>query len=174
MGSSVGISKVEKSSDLRTAIEMATKYDSRILIEQGVVAREVEVAVLGNAVVQTSLPGEVIKDVAFYDYKAKYIDNQITMSIPAKLPENVIKTLRRYSEIAYRAVAGVGLSRCDFFVTADEKIYLNEINAIPGFTPFSMYPLLWENMGLAYSELIEKLVDLALEAFVSRENKLRD
>jgi D-alanine-D-alanine ligase len=82
--------------------------------------------------------------------------------------------MRKYAEIAYRAVAGMGLSRCDFFMTADQEIYLNEINAIPGFTQFSMYPLLWENMGLAYADLIEKLVDLALEAFAIRESKLAD
>ena len=82
----------------------------------------------------TTLPGEVIKDVAFYDYKAKYIDNQITMAIPASIPEATMAAMRKYAEIAYRAVAGMGLSRCDFFMTADQEIYLNEINAIPGFT----------------------------------------
>ncbi|GAB2022745.1 D-alanine--D-alanine ligase [Pseudolactococcus yaeyamensis] len=174
MGSSVGISKVASESDLRSAIEEALKFDSRILIEQGLDAREIEVAVLGNSDVMTTLPGEVVKDVAFYDYKAKYIDNQITMAIPASIPEETAAAMRKYAEIAYRAVAGTGLSRCDFFMTADQEIYLNEINAIPGFTQFSMYPLLWENMGLDYSDLIEKLVELALEAFNIRESKLSD
>ncbi|GFH42560.1 D-alanine--D-alanine ligase [Lactococcus hodotermopsidis] len=174
MGSSVGISKVETASELRAAIDEAIKFDSRILIEQGVNAREIEVAVLGNNDVQTTMSGEVVKDVAFYDYKSKYIDNQITMAIPAEIPENVAEKMRKFAETAYRAVAGTGLSRCDFFMTADEQIYLNEINAIPGFTQFSMYPLLWENMGLAYSDLIEKLVELAFETFKARESKLEN
>lgn len=174
MGSSVGISKVDGEADLAPAILEALKYDSRILIEQGLEAREIEVAVLGNSEVLTTLPGEVVKEVAFYDYQAKYIDNQITMAIPASIPEETMVAMRKYAEIAYRAVAGMGLSRCDFFMTADQQIYLNEINAIPGFTQFSMYPLLWENMGLAYSDLIEKLVALALEAFDIRESKLAD
>lgn len=172
MGSSVGISKVDSEIDLRAAIDEAAKFDSRILIEQGLDAREIEVAVLGNSDVQTTLPGEVVKDVAFYDYKSKYIDNQITMAIPAAIPETIMAEMRKFAAIAYRAVAGMGLSRCDFFMTADGKIYLNEINAIPGFTQFSMYPLLWENMGLSYPDLIEKLVDLAIEAFEVRESKL--
>lgn len=172
MGSSVGISKVSAETDLSDAILEALKYDSRILIEQGVVAREIEVAVLGNSEVLTTLPGEVVKDVAFYDYQAKYVDNQITMAIPATISETAATKMRQYAEIAYRAVAGTGLSRCDFFMTADGQLYLNEINAIPGFTQFSMYPLLWENMGLSYSELIEKLVGLALEIFDRREHKL--
>ncbi|MDR1606139.1 MAG: D-alanine--D-alanine ligase [Streptococcaceae bacterium] len=174
MGSSVGISKVDRQEDLRAAIDEALKFDSRILIEQGVDAREIEVAVLGNEQVTTTWPGEVVKDVAFYDYQSKYIDNQITMAIPANIPEAVMVDMRQQAEKAYRAVAGTGLSRCDFFMTADGQIYLNEINAIPGFTQFSMYPLLWENMGLSYADLIDRLVALAIEAFETRESKLQN
>lgn len=172
MGSSVGISKSENQAELRASLGLAFKYDSRVLVEQGVTAREIEVGLLGNTDVKSSLPGEVVKDVAFYDYQAKYIDNKITMAIPAQLPEGVVNTMRQNAEIAFRAIGGLGLSRCDFFYTEDGQVFLNELNTMPGFTQWSMYPLLWENMGLAYPDLIEKLVGLAEEAFAKREAHL--
>ena len=172
MGSSVGISKSDNQEELRSSLELAFKYDSRVLVEQGVTAREIEVGLLGNADVKSSLPGEVVKDVAFYDYQAKYIDNKITMAIPAQLPEGVVNTMRQNAETALRAIGGLGLSRCDFFYTEDGQVFLNELNTMPGFTQWSMYPLLWENMGLAYPDLIEKLVRLAEEAFAKREAHL--
>ncbi|KJQ59023.1 D-alanine--D-alanine ligase [Streptococcus gordonii] len=172
MGSSVGISKSDNQEELRASLELAFKYDSRVLVEQGVTAREIEVGLLGNADVKSSLPGEVVKDVAFYDYQAKYIDNKITMAIPAQLPEVVVNTMRQNAETAFRAIGGLGLSRCDFFYTEDGQVFLNELNTMPGFTQWSMYPLLWENMGLAYPDLIEKLVRLAEEAFAKREAHL--
>lgn len=172
MGSSVGISKSDDQEELRVSLELAFKYDSRVLVEQGVTAREIEVGLLGNADVKSSLPGEVVKDVAFYDYQAKYIDNKITMAIPAQLPEGVVNTMRQNAETAFRAIGGLGLSRCDFFYTEDGQVFLNELNTMPGFTQWSMYPLLWENMGLAYPDLIEKLVRLAEEAFAKREAHL--
>ena len=172
MGSSVGISKSDNQEELRASLELAFKYDSRVLVEQGVTAREIEVGLLGNADVKSSLPGEVVKDVAFYDYQAKYIDNKITMAIPAQLPEGVVNTMRQNAETAFRAIGGLGLSRCDFFYTEDGQVFLNELNTMPGFTQWSMYPLLWENMGLAYPDLIEKLVGLAEEAFAKREAHL--
>ena len=168
MGSSVGISKSDNQEELRASLELAFKYDSRVLVEQGVTAREIEVGLLGNADVKSSLPGEVVKDVAFYDYQAKYIDNKITMAIPAQLPEGVVNTMRQNAETAFRAIGGLGLSRCDFFYTEGGQVFLNELNTMPGFTQWSMYPLLWENMGLAYPDLIEKLVRLAEEAFAKR------
>ena len=172
MGSSLGISKSDNQEELRASLELAFKYDSRVLVEQGVTAREIEVGLLGNADVKSSLPGEVVKDVAFYDYQAKYIDNKITMAIPAQLPEGVVNTMRQNAETAFRAIGGLGLSRCDFFYTEDGQVFLNELNTMPGFTQWSMYPLLWENMGLAYPDLIEKLVRLAEEAFAKREAHL--
>ena len=172
MGSSVGISKSDNQEELRVSLELAFKYDSRVLVEQGVTAREIEVGLLGNADVKSSLPGEVVKDVAFYDYQATYIDNKITMAIPAQLPEGVVNTMRQNAETAFRAIGGLGLSRCDFFYTEDGQVFLNELNTMPGFTQWSMYPLLWENMGLAYPDLIEKLVRLAEEAFAKREAHL--
>ncbi len=172
MGSSVGISKSENQAELRASLDLAFKYDSRVLVEQGVTAREIEVGLLGNVDVKSSLPGEVVKDVAFYDYQAKYIDNKITMAIPAQLPEGVVNTMRQNAETAFRALGGLGLSRCDFFYVEDGQVFLNELNTMPGFTQWSMYPLLWENMGLAYPDLIEKLVRLAEEAFAKREAHL--
>ena len=172
MGSSVGISKAENEGQLRDSIQLALRYDSRILIEQGVVAREIEVGILGNQDVKTTLPGEVVKDVDFYDYQAKYIDNKITMDIPAKMEEADMELMRMYASQAFRALGGCGLARCDFFLTADGQIYLNELNTMPGFTQWSMYPLLWENMGLAYPDLIEELVRLGQEMFVKRESHL--
>lgn len=172
MGSSVGISKAENQAELRSAIGLAFRYDSRLLVEQGVDAREIEVGLLGNAEIQTTLPGEVIKDVAFYDYDAKYIDNKISMAIPADLPVTVVEQLRSYAAAAFRAIGGCGLSRCDFFLTERGEIFLNELNTMPGFTQWSMYPLLWDNMGLAYPDLIEKLVVLAREVFDKREQHL--
>ena len=138
MGSSVGISKSDNQEELRSSLELAFKYDSRVLVEQGVTAREIEVGLLGNADVKSSLPGEVVKDVAFYDYQAKYIDNKITMAIPAQLPEGVVNTMRQNAETAFRAIGGLGLSRCDFFYTEDGQVFLNELNTMPGFTQWSM------------------------------------
>lgn len=172
MGSSVGISKADDEPSLRSAIDLALKYDSRILIEQGVTAREIEVGLLGNTHVKTTEAGEVVKDVAFYDYQAKYIDNKITMAIPAEIDNQVMSQMRDYASRAFRAIGGCGLSRCDFFMTEDGSIYLNELNTMPGFTQWSMYPLLWENMGLAYPDLIEELVILAKEMFTKRESHL--
>ena len=172
MGSSVGISKSENQEELRAALDLAFKYDSRVLVEQGVNAREIEVGLLGNYDVKSTLPGEVVKDVAFYDYEAKYIDNKITMDIHAKISDEVISVMRTNAETAFRALGGQGLARCDFFYTEEGDIFLNELNTMPGFTQWSMYPLLWENMGLPYSELIEKLVNLAEEAFAKREAHL--
>ena len=172
MGSSVGISKSENQAELRSSLDLAFKYDSRVLVEQGVTAREIEVGLLGNVDVKSTLSGEVVKDVAFYDYEAKYIDNKITMDIPAKIPEEVVSLMRQNAEAAFRALGGLGLSRCDFFYTEHGQVFLNELNTMPGFTQWSMYPLLWENMGLAYPDLIEKLVGLAEEAFAKREAHL--
>jgi D-alanine-D-alanine ligase len=172
MGSSVGISKVDRPEDLQAALDEGFKWDTRLLIEKGVNAREIEVAVLGNADVNSTDPGEVVKDVAFYDYNSKYIDNKIEMQIPAKVDADVMTVMRRNAEKAYRAVGGRGMSRVDFFLTDQGEIFLNEINAIPGFTQFSMYPLLWENMGLNYADLIDTLIALAKEAFETRESHL--
>ncbi|WP_142431102.1 D-alanine--D-alanine ligase [Enterococcus faecalis] len=169
MGSSVGISKAENREELQEALEEAFRYDARAIVEQGIEAREIEVAILGNEDVRTTLPGEVVKDVAFYDYDAKYINNTIEMQIPAHVPEEVAHQAQEYAKKAYIMLDGSGLSRCDFFLTSKNELFLNELNTMPGFTDFSMYPLLWENMGLKYSDLIEELIQLALNRFKQRQ-----
>lgn len=170
MGSSVGISKAENREELQNALEEAYRYDSRAIVEQGIEAREIEVAILGNEDVRTTLPGEIVKDVDFYDYNSKYIDNQITMQIPAEVPEEVHQKAQEFAKKAYTILDGSGLSRCDFFLTSKNELFLNELNTMPGFTEFSMYPLLWENTGLKYSDLIEELIQLALNRFKQRQS----
>ncbi|MDR0845974.1 MAG: D-alanine--D-alanine ligase [Lactobacillales bacterium] len=170
MGSSVGISKIEKREDLEPAIDLAFKFDNRVMIEKGAHVREIEVAVLGNYDAKASLPGEIVKDVEFYDYSSKYLDNKIIMDIPAKISEETTKKIQEYAVKAYNALDCSGLTRCDFFLTQDNQIYLNEVNTMPGFTPFSMYPVMWEKMGVSNAELIERLIGYACERFELRKS----
>lgn len=163
LGSSIGISKCSNEVELKEGIKEAFQFDRKLVIEQGVNAREIEVAVLGNDYPEATWPGEVVKDVAFYDYKSKYKDGKVQLQIPADLDEDVQLTLRNMALEAFKATDCSGLVRADFFVTEDNQIYINETNAMPGFTAFSMYPKLWENMGLSYPELITKLIELAKE-----------
>ena len=163
LGSSVGISKCNDEEELKQGIEEAFQFDRKLVIEQGINAREIEVAVLGNDYPETTWPGEVVKDVAFYDYKAKYKDGKIKLDIPADLNDDVKMTLRNMAVEAFKATDCSGLLRTDFFVTEDNQIFINETNAMPGFTAYSMYPSLWENMGVSYAELISKLIVLAKE-----------
>lgn len=173
MGSSVGISKATDATELVAAIEKAFEYDSRVVVEQGIEAREVEVAILGNADVHASVPGEIVKKVDFYDYEEKYINNTVELNIPAVLPDELVEKLQEYAAIAFRALDGSGLSRCDFFVTSNNEIYINEVNTMPGFTQFSMYPLLWEHAGLKYSDLVEELIQLALKRYAGKINHVQ-
>ena len=168
MGSSVGISKATNREELTAAIEEALKYDRRIVVEQGIDAREVEVAVLGNDEVNTSVVGEVVKQAGFYDYNEKYINNTTTLQIPAAIPEEVSAKIREYAETAFRAIDGSGLTRCDFFLTETNEVFINEVNTMPGFTQFSMYPKLWEAMGISYKDLVEELIQLALKRYNDR------
>ena len=163
LGSSIGISKCSNEAELKEGIKEAFQFDRKLVIEQGVNAREIEVAVLGNDYPEATWPGEVVKDVAFYDYKSKYKDGKVQLQIPADLDEDVQLTLRNMALEAFKATDCSGLVRADFFVTEDNQIYINVTNAMPGFTAFSMYPKLWENMGLSYPELITKLIELAKE-----------
>lgn len=173
MGSSVGISKATTREELLSAIEKAFEYDSRVVVEQGVEAREIEVAILGNADVNASVPGEIVKKVDFYDYEEKYINNTVELNIPAELPEDLVEKLQEYAATAFRTLDGSGLSRCDFFVTSNNEIYLNEVNTMPGFTQFSMYPLLWEHAGLKYSDLVEELIQLALKRYAGKITRVQ-
>ena len=168
MGSSVGISKAENREELQNALQEAYRYDTRAIVEQGIEAREIEVAVLGNEDVRTTMPGEIVKDVAFYDYNSKYIDNRIEMQIPAQIPEETQAKAQEFAKKAYTMLGGSGLSRCDFFLTNKNELFLNELNTMPGFTEFSMYPLLWEKTGLPYGDLIDRIDPIRDESFQSK------
>lgn len=174
MGSSVGISKAENREELQNALHEAYKYDTRAIVEQGIEAREIEVAILGNEDVRTTVPGEIVKDVAFYDYNSKYIDNKIVMQIPAEIPEDVQQKAQDYAKNAYILLGGSGLSRCDFFLTNKNELFLNELNTMPGFTQFSMYPSLWDKMGLKYGDLIEELIQLGMNRYNQRHEFLTE
>lgn len=174
MGSSVGITKAENREELQNALQEAYRYDTRAIVEQGIEAREIEVAVLGNEDVRTTMPGEIVKDVAFYDYNSKYLDNKIEMQIPAQIPEETQAKAQEFAKKAYTMIGGSGLSRCDFFLTNKNELFLNELNTMPGFTEFSMYPLLWEKTGLPYGDLIEELIQLGVNRFKQRQAFLTD
>jgi D-alanine-D-alanine ligase len=169
LGSSVGISKAHDRKELGPAIEEAAKFDRKIVIEQGVggrkqKAREIECSVLGNDQPAASLPGEIVPSTEFYDYNAKYLDEGSQLIIPAKLSKSETKEVQRLAIGAFKAVDCSGLARVDFLMEPkSRKIYLNEINTMPGFTAISMYPKLWAASGLSYPDLIERLIHLGLE-----------
>lgn len=169
LGSSVGISKAHNRKELGPAIEEAAKFDRKIVIEQGVggkkkKAREIECSVLGNDDAAASIPGEIVPSTEFYDYNAKYLDEGSQLLIPAKLTKSEIKKVQELAVRAFKAVDCSGLARVDFLMDpATRKIYLNEINTMPGFTSISMYPKLWAASGLAYADLIDRLIQLGIE-----------
>lgn len=163
-GSSVGISKVTYPEKLEEAIAKALEYDSKVIIEEFVEGREIEISVLGNKYPKASLPGEIMPGAEFYDYDAKYISNCSKLEIPAKMSPSQIKEIQKCAVELYKALGCSGLSRVDFFLTKkSQEFYLNEINTMPGFTSISMYPKMWEASGLPYSQLIDQLIELALE-----------
>jgi D-alanine-D-alanine ligase len=164
MGSSVGVSKCMNRSDLIEGLLDAVQYDRRVMVEKGLDAREIEVSVLGNEVVEASIPGEILPGDEFYSYRAKYIDDTSELIIPAPLDEDLTEEIRTMAIRAYKAVDGAGMARVDFLLDQESgKPYVNELNTIPGFTSISMYPKLWEASGLAYSELLDRLIELGLE-----------
>ncbi len=169
-GSSVGISKCTNRKELEAAFAEAFQFDRKVIIEQGVAAREVEIAVLGNDDPQCSVVGEIVPKKDFYDYKAKYEDDSTVLIIPADIKEEEYAQIRDGAVKAFKALDCSGLVRADFFLTRDGKALINEVNTMPGFTPVSMFPLLWKESGLEYSALIERLVDLAKERFAEKQN----
>ncbi|MDB5084733.1 MAG: ddl [Bacilli bacterium] len=172
LGSSVGISKANNRNELIVAINTAGEYDRRIIVEEGINAREIEVAVLGNDNPRASVPGEVIPGADFYDYNDKYMDGKTQYDIPAKLSDELIARIQQQAIAAYQAVDGAGLARVDFFLEKEtHRILINEINTFPGFTRYSMYPKLWEATGLSYSELLAQLIRLALERHADKHRK---
>lgn len=164
MGSSVGVSKVHGPDDFAEAVALAAGYDEWVVVEEGVAAREIEVGVLGNAAARTSVPGEIVSSHEFYDYEDKYLDGTCDLVIPAPLDEATTVAVQELALEAYRVLRCDGLARVDFFLEEGGRgLLVNEVNTIPGFTPASMYPRLWEASGVPYPDLIDELVRLAVE-----------
>lgn len=169
LGSSVGISKCRNRAELDTAFSEAFQFDRKVIIEEGVTAREIEIAVLGNDAPECSVAGEIVPKKDFYDYKAKYEDGETALIIPAEIPEDVYAVMKDMAIRAFKSLDCSGLVRADFFLTQDGKVLINEVNTMPGFTPFSMFPLLWKHTGVEYPQLIERLVDLAKERHAEKQ-----
>lgn len=164
LGSSVGISKCRNRSQLEAALDSAASYDRRIIVEAGVVAKELECAVLGNDNPQASVVGEITYQSDFYDYETKYTDGKASWIIPAELPAAIVEQIREMAVRAFTAIDAAGLARVDFFyVESTGEVLLNEINTLPGFTAFSMYPQMWAASGIAFPELVDRLIELAME-----------
>ncbi|KPK48156.1 MAG: hypothetical protein AMJ77_00870 [Dehalococcoidia bacterium SM23_28_2] len=162
-GSSVGTVKARTREDLADALAEAFRYDRKVIVEQAIEGRHIECSVLGNDDPQASPPGEIVFAREFYDYVAKYEDPRTRLIIPAELPPEVSERLRALAIAVFKAIDCAGMGRVDFFLTRDGRAYVNEINTIPGFTPMSMYPKLWEAAGLSYTDLISRLIELGLE-----------
>jgi D-alanine-D-alanine ligase len=167
-GSSVGITKVHSREDLSAAFSLAFGYDRKVLVEKAVDAREIECAVLGNDDPDASPLGEVRYAREFYDYEAKYLDPNTELIVPAQVPFETERRIRELAVRGYRAIDCAGMGRMDFFLTNDGDVFIDEVNTVPGFTPGSMYPRLWQQAGLSYAGLIERLVELALERHKER------
>ena len=164
LGSSVGMTKVHSRAELGPALDLAAEFAMKIMVERAVSAREIEVSVLGNHDPRASIPGEIVPHREFYDYAAKYLEEGTQLLIPAKLKKSEVKKVQAMAVTAFRALELSGMARVDFFIEKrGGKIFLNEVNTIPGFTSISMYPKLWEANGIPFRELISKLIDLALE-----------
>ena len=164
LGSSVGMTKVHSRAELGPALDLAAEFAMKIMVERAVSAREIEVSVLGNHDPRASIPGEIVPHREFYDYAAKYLEEGTQLLIPAKLKKSEVKKVQTMAITAFRALELSGMARVDFFIEKrGGKIFLNEVNTIPGFTSISMYPKLWEANGIPFRELISKLIDLALE-----------
>jgi len=173
LGSSVGIHKVKSAADWEPALADAFSFDTKLVIEEGLICREIECSVLGNQQPRASLPGEVIVQAEFYSYEAKYIsEDAARLEIPARLPEAQIAEIQALAVQTFRVLNCEGLARVDFFLTPEGQVYVNEVNTLPGFTRISMYPKLWEASGLSYRELLDQLIALALER-AAQERKLR-
>ena len=164
LGSSVGVSKVRSRTELEAALDSAASYDRRVIVEAGVVAREVECAVLGNGNPRASVVGEITFESDFYDYETKYTAGQADLMIPASLPTAIVQTIQAQALAAFTAIDAAGLARVDFFyMEATGEVLINEINTLPGFTATSMYPQLWQATGIPFPELVHQLIQLALE-----------
>ncbi len=170
LGSSVGVNKAHNREELSSALRVAAEYDHKIIVEQGINCRECECAVLGNDEPIASVVGEVVASNEFYDYSAKYINNKSQVIIPADISQSTAQEIRRHAVEAFLALDLSGLARVDFFIERETgKVYINEVNTLPGFTQISMYPKLWKASGLPYAELLDRLIALALERHADRQ-----
>jgi len=170
-GSSVGVSKAKGRGQLLEGLELAARYDRKVIVERGVDAREIECSVLGNDEPEASVPGEIVPANEFYDYRAKYVDEDSRLLIPAPLTDEQAHRIRDLAVRAFRALDLCGMARADFFLDrATEAIFINEVNTIPGFTPISMYPKLWEASGLPFPALVDRLIRLALERHAEKKS----
>jgi len=170
LGSSVGISKVHHAAELEPALQLAAEFDRKIIVERAIIGRELECAVLGNDEPKASLPCEILPSKEFYDYEDKYLLDRAQTRLPAELTAEQTAKLRRLAVECYRAVGCEGMARVDFLLeSATGKLYLNEINTIPGFTSISMYPKMWEQSGVSFSELLDRLIELALERHAAKK-----
>ncbi len=171
LGSSVGINKVHDPDQLMETLEHAFQFDNKVVVEKSVEnCHEIECSVLGNDEVEVSILGEIIPGAEFYNYETKYLDDKTDYVIPAPLDSTTTNQVQQLAMEAFRVLGGRGLARIDFFVTRDSKsVVLNEVNTMPGFTPISMYPRLWAKSGLTYPNLINRLIDLALENHASKQ-----
>lgn len=174
MGSSVGVSKAKNAHELKVAAEHALQYDEWIVIEEAIVGREIEVAVLGNNEARASLPGEIIPGNEFYDYEDKYVTDGAKLLVPADLTSDEVEAVQQLALVIFHTLRAEGMARVDFFFEQNGRGFLcNEINTIPGFTPISMYPKLWQASGLSYSELLDELIDLAIERHSRRRRNTK-
>ncbi len=171
LGSSVGVTKCRSRADLQEGLMEAGLYDRRVLVERGVAnAREIEVSVLGNDEPRASVPGEILPSREFYSYEAKYIDGTSGLLIPADLPRETTARVQELAMRAFKAVDAAGMARVDFLLDKDSgEVYLNELNTIPGFTKISMYPKLWEASGIPYAQLVDRLIELAMQRKAERD-----
>jgi D-alanine-D-alanine ligase len=169
LGSSVGVSRARTRGELAAGLEIAARYDAKLLIEHGVDARELEVGVLGNAAPVASVVGEIVPGAEFYDYRAKYLDSGSNALIPADISPELTRQVQQLAIYAFTAIDANGLARVDFFLErGTDRLYVNEINTMPGFTEISMYPKLWEASGVPFAELVTRIAELGLERFADR------
>ena len=174
-GSSVGVAKCRNRDELRAGLDLAAEHDRRLLVEQGIDPREIEVAVLGNEEVEASIPGEIVPANEWYDYADKYLEGRTQYLIPAAVEQDLAERIRRMAIAAFKAIDGAGLGRVDFLLDKNTNdVYLNEINTFPGFTAGSMYPKLWGATGLPYSRLLDRLIELAIERHQDRRVRTKD
>lgn len=171
MGSSVGISKAENAQELESALKLAARYDRRIVVEEAINCRELETGILGNEAPAAAAVGEILPTCKFYDYSSKYADGGAQLCIPASVDTATYEKIRSLAVEAYKAIDGEGYARVDFFIDKESgQVYLNEINTIPGFTKYSMFPLLWKEAGLEYADLLERIIELGYERYYNKNN----